>query len=51
MILAPIILKSLEKNAQGIYDIYSINLHPLFEDAAKAVRKILPYLIGQIFGR
>lgn len=50
MILAPILLRSLEKNAQKIYDSYGIDVHPMFSDAQKAVRKILPYLIGQIFG-
>ena len=48
-ILAPILLNKIEKNAQTIYDVYGIDLHPLFADASKAVRRLLPYLIGSIF--
>ncbi|MCR5151195.1 MAG: hypothetical protein K6B52_08240 [Clostridiales bacterium] len=50
LLLVPILMKSLENNAQKVYNNYGINVHSLFSDAQKAVRKILPYFINQIFG-
>ena len=48
-IILPLLMNKTEKSAQKIYDLYGISVHQLFDDAQKAVRKIIPYLIGQIF--
>ncbi len=48
-IIIPILLKKMESSTQKVYDIYGISVHQLFADAGKAVRKIIPYLIGSFF--